>query len=118
MTNETATNVLSRAMRFPKLGRRMFFRHLATALSGYFFLPSRPGETLARAASAPVGTAKNVIFVFMTGAPSHTDTFDLKEGETLYRVRVGSFSDRTAAAAVAQELQAKGYRPFIARGSQ
>ena len=25
-----------------KLGRRMFFRHMATALSGYFFLPGRP----------------------------------------------------------------------------
>src|SRR5438093_86204 len=63
-----------------KLGRRMFFRHMATALSGYFFLPGRPGETVARAAAAPVGTAENVIFVLLTGAPSHIDTFDLKEG--------------------------------------
>ncbi|MBI4246952.1 MAG: SPOR domain-containing protein [Candidatus Rokubacteria bacterium] len=39
-------------------------------------------------------------------------------GETLHRVRVGSFPDRAAAAAVARELEAKGYKPFIARGGQ
>ena len=64
----------------PQLGRRMFFRHMATALGGYFLLPSRPMETVAKAAVSTRGTAKNVIFVLMAGAPSHTDTFDLKEG--------------------------------------
>lgn len=39
-------------------------------------------------------------------------------GETFYRVRIGGFADRTAAQAVARELEAKGYRPFIARGDQ
>jgi len=66
--------------RRPHIGRRMFFRHLATALSGYFLLPSRPMETIAKAAVTPIGTAKNCIFVLLTGAPSHIDTFDLKEG--------------------------------------
>jgi hypothetical protein len=62
-------------------GRRMFFRHMASALSGYFFLPSlRPAETIAKAAATPKGTAKNCIFVLMSGGPSHVDTFDLKEG--------------------------------------
>ncbi|HZT36450.1 MAG TPA: DUF1501 domain-containing protein [Bryobacteraceae bacterium] len=37
-------------------------------------------ETVAKAAVTPVGTAKNCIFILLTGAPSHTDTFDLKEG--------------------------------------
>ena len=37
-------------------------------------------ETIARAAASPIGTAKNVIFVLMAGGPSHSDTFDLKEG--------------------------------------
>jgi hypothetical protein len=64
----------------PQMGRRMFFQHIATAVGGYFLLPSRPGETIARAGVAPRGTAKNVIFILLTGAPSHTDTFDLKEG--------------------------------------
>ena len=64
----------------PQLGRRMFFRHMGTALGGYFLLPTRPMETIAKAAAATRGTAKNVIFILMNGAPSHTDTFDLKEG--------------------------------------
>jgi hypothetical protein len=66
--------------RRPHIGRRMFFRHLATALSGYYLLPSRPMETVAKAAVTPIGTAKNCIFILLTGAPSHIDTFDLKEG--------------------------------------
>jgi hypothetical protein len=66
--------------RLPHIGRRMFFRHMATALSGYFLLPSRPMETVAKAAVTPIGTAKNCLFILLTGAPSHTDTFDLKVG--------------------------------------
>ena len=64
----------------PQLNRRMFFRHTASAVGGYFLLPSRPMETIARAAASPIGTAKNVIFILMAGGPSHSDTFDLKEG--------------------------------------
>src|SRR6267142_2270503 len=67
----------------PQLGRRMFFRHVASAVGGYFLLPSRPMETIAKAAVSTRGTAKNVIFIMMQGAPSHTDTFDLKEGPWL-----------------------------------
>lgn len=70
----------SRFWRRPALDRRLFFRHLGSAVAGYFMLPGRPFETLARGAGRPVGTAKNVIFVLMSGAPSHIDTFDLKEG--------------------------------------
>ena len=66
--------------RLPHIGRRMFFRHVASALSGYFLLPFRPMETVAKAAVSPIGTAKNCIFILLTGAPSHIDTFDLKEG--------------------------------------
>src|SRR4051812_36118 len=66
--------------RRPQIGRRMFFRHAGAALSGYFLLPGRPLESIAKAAPAPIGTARNVIFILLTGAPSHTDTFDLKEG--------------------------------------
>ena len=39
-------------------------------------------------------------------------------GDGLYRVRVGSFTDRAAAVAAQRELQAKGYTPFIARGER
>ncbi len=62
----------------PQLGRRLFFRHVASAVGGYMLMPSRPMETIAQAAPAPKGTAKNCIFIMMQGAPSHTDTFDLK----------------------------------------
>lgn len=58
----------------------MFFRHAAAAVSGYFLLPGRSGETIARAAVTTKGTARNCIFILMSGGPSHVDTFDLKEG--------------------------------------
>ncbi|MEJ7607071.1 MAG: DUF1501 domain-containing protein, partial [Bryobacteraceae bacterium] len=64
----------------PELSRRMFFRHLSSAVGGYFLLPTRPMETVAQAKPSSIGTARNVIFVLMAGGPSHVDTFDLKEG--------------------------------------
>ncbi|HUQ91065.1 MAG TPA: DUF1501 domain-containing protein [Bryobacteraceae bacterium] len=64
----------------PHVDRRMFFRHLASAVGGYFLLPSRPMETVAKAGVSPMNTAENCIFIHMSGAPSHVDTFDLKEG--------------------------------------
>jgi hypothetical protein len=39
-------------------------------------------------------------------------------GETLYRVRVGSFPDRAAAVIALRELEGKGYKGYIARGEQ
>lgn len=73
----------TRFWRAPHLGRRTFFRHAASAIGGYFLLPSRPLETVAKAAVTPINKAKNVIFIFMGGGPSHIDTFDLKEGSWL-----------------------------------
>lgn len=68
--------------RKPHLGRRMFFRHLGAAVGGYMLLPSRPGESIVRAAGAgqPIGKAKNCLFVQLNGGSSHVDTFDLKTG--------------------------------------
>ena len=63
----------------PQYGRRMWFQHALSAVGGYLLLPGRPGETIAHAAVKPRATAKNVVFVMMVGAPSHTDTWDLKE---------------------------------------
>jgi len=62
----------------PELARRMFFRHVSSAVAGYLLMNGRPLERVAHAGVNPKGTAKNVIFVMMQGAPSHTDTFDLK----------------------------------------
>jgi hypothetical protein len=67
----------------PQLTRRLFFRHAGAAVGGYWLLPSRPMETVARAAASPIGAAKNCIFVLLSGGQSHTDTFDLKEGSWL-----------------------------------
>jgi cell division septation protein DedD len=39
-------------------------------------------------------------------------------GETVYRVRVGGFADRAAAIAAAKELEAKGFKVYVARGNQ
>jgi cell division septation protein DedD len=39
-------------------------------------------------------------------------------GETLHRVRVGAFADRTAANAAIEKLRALGYTPFVARGRE
>jgi len=69
--------------RRPQLSRRLMFRHFASAVGGYFLLPSRPMATVARAAATPLGKAKYCIFVYMAGGPSHTDTFDLKQGPWL-----------------------------------
>lgn len=66
--------------RRPQLSRRLFFRNAGSALAGYFLLPGRPMDRMARAAVTPIGTAKNCIFILMAGGPSHIDTFDLKEG--------------------------------------
>ncbi|MBK5290478.1 MAG: DUF1501 domain-containing protein [Acidobacteriia bacterium] len=66
--------------RRPSLTRRHFFRNSAAAVSGYFLLPELNTETIARAGVSTIGTARNCIFILMRGGPSHTDTFDLKEG--------------------------------------
>jgi hypothetical protein len=67
----------------PQLGRRMFFRHVTSAIGGYLLLGGRPLERVAHAAVIPKATARNVVFIMMQGAPSHTDTFDLKVGNPL-----------------------------------
>jgi hypothetical protein len=65
--------------RRPQIGRRLFFKHCASAVGGYFLAPI---DRAARAADVPA-KAKNCIFILMAGGPSHADTFDLKEGAWL-----------------------------------
>ncbi|MBI3680855.1 MAG: DUF1501 domain-containing protein [Acidobacteria bacterium] len=69
--------------RRPQFGRRMFFRHVASAVGGYFLLPERPMERIAKAAPALANKAKNCIFILMSGGPSQIDTFDFKDGAWL-----------------------------------
>lgn len=63
----------------PALERRVFFRHLGAAVGGSFLLPSLTMPA-AKASGALEAKARNVIFILMSGGPSHVDTFDLKEG--------------------------------------
>ncbi|MGE0129398.1 MAG: DUF1501 domain-containing protein [Blastocatellales bacterium] len=66
----------------PTLGRRNFFKIAGAGVTGYFLSPLLKTEALAKPAIEPklIGKARNCIFVLMTGAPSHVDTFDLKVG--------------------------------------
>src|SRR5689334_6524485 len=64
----------------PYSSRRQFFRILGAGVTGSMLL--RPNRAAAaEITSSPVSMqkkAKNVIFILLTGAPSHTDTFDFK----------------------------------------
>src|SRR5438034_10469280 len=64
--------------------RRLFFKIAGTAVAGYFASPvdRLAGQSLSSYSSEAVilGTAKNVIFILCAGAPSQSDTFDLRVG--------------------------------------
>lgn len=65
----------------PLLSRRGFFNILGAGFAGVA-LPgsgfSQNTGVVARGNPELLNKAKNVIFILLTGAPSHTDTFDLK----------------------------------------
>ena len=64
----------------PDVSRRRFFEILGAGVTGSYLLP-RLGTAQTGTSTAGVttqNTAKNVIFILLTGAISHTDTFDLK----------------------------------------
>ena len=64
----------------PHISRRQFFNVAGAGIAGSYLL-SRDAEACSVTTAQKVttkNTAKNVIFVLLTGAPSHTDTFDLK----------------------------------------
>src|SRR6516165_3559433 len=69
----------------PIIDRRVFFKIAATGVTGYFASPVL--DTFAQSGSVTsdpnvplLNTAKNVIYILLAGAPSQTDTFDLKVG--------------------------------------
>jgi uncharacterized protein (DUF1501 family) len=69
------------------LSRRGFLSNAAFSLLGVGGLPFLEGLALAQEAQKPDGpavlrpaTAKNVIYLYMTGGMTHLDTFDLKPG--------------------------------------
>jgi hypothetical protein len=63
------------------IDRRMFFNSAIGGVAGYFVSPLLlSGSSRVRAQGSLTGTAKNVIFILMRGAPSQVDTMDLKVG--------------------------------------
>ena len=65
----------------PDLSRRGFLQLGAGGLVASWFLKSPATAWAAESAAVTTrNTAKNVIFVFLPGAPSQVDTWDLKEG--------------------------------------
>jgi hypothetical protein len=64
------------------IDRRVFFKIAATGVAGYFVSPMEMfAQTVTSNPQAPIlGTAKNCIFFLMAGAPSQTDTLDLRVG--------------------------------------
>ena len=65
----------------PDPTRRAFFQLAAAGITGSFLLPrlraAAPGSVL-NSGMKTANTAKNVIFIHLTGAVSHVDTLDLK----------------------------------------
>ncbi|MFN0108108.1 MAG: DUF1501 domain-containing protein [Blastocatellia bacterium] len=64
----------------PELGRREFFKIAGTGVAGSFVVPMFAKEAEAQTSPQIYGRARNLIYIHMQGAPSHTDLFDLKVG--------------------------------------
>jgi hypothetical protein len=68
----------------PGFSRRRFLKVAGTGLVASYFADVVSPQLLYGATAAPSvalkNSAKSCIFIFLTGAPSHTDTWDFKEG--------------------------------------
>jgi hypothetical protein len=63
----------------PHFTRRHFFEVVGAGITGATLVGRAPAaEVTPQASVTTINKAKNVIFILLTGAPSHTDTFDLK----------------------------------------
>ncbi len=63
--------------------RRQFLKVTGTGIVASYFIPVASAKLLESATSVNPSlhrTAKNCILIFLSGAPSHIDTWDLKEG--------------------------------------
>jgi cell division septation protein DedD len=107
-------NVFVTGMSVEDLNKRLAGKGLAAEASGDGVLvkPSLPlREAVALSKDLAVEGFK--VQVRRAGAAAAADG-----GPALHRVRVGAFSDQSAALAAVRELEVKGYKPFIARGDQ
>ncbi len=79
-------------------------------------LPLRDAVTLSRELAGE-GLRVQVRRAASEASPSAAPSAAVSS-DGLHRVRVGSFPDRASAMVVLKELEAKGYKPFLARGTQ
>jgi hypothetical protein len=64
----------------PHLSRRGLFRIAASGVTGTVLLNKLDAAgSITKTAATPKGTARNVVFVLLSGAPSHTDLLDFKQ---------------------------------------
>jgi hypothetical protein len=63
----------------PHLSRRNFFQLAGAVTASVLGGPLRAGEVASKAGVTPQNTAKSTIFILLSGAISHTDTFDFKQ---------------------------------------
>lgn len=64
----------------PHWTRRQFFNVLGAGITGSFLAQRAPAApTIVKGNVTMQNKAKNAIFILLAGAPSHVDTFDLKE---------------------------------------
>ncbi len=64
----------------PHWSRRGFFKMLGAGVAGSFLLEKPAlGEVVRRFGAPTRNTARSVIMILLSGAPSHTDTFDFKQ---------------------------------------
>ena len=78
----------------PHWTRRQLFQLAGAGITATFVPGTAPAAEVLQESATPINKAKNVIFVLLTGAASHTDTFDLN----------GSLRHNTAG------FRANGYR--------
>lgn len=62
------------------LDRRSFMSAVGGSFLASPFLKAKPSRRRGKRAQT-LGTARNVVFIFMSGGPSHVDTLDLKTGD-------------------------------------
>jgi cell division septation protein DedD len=86
-----------------------------TTASGIVARPSLPLRD-AVALSRDLADAGLAVQVRRVGGPGPVAAS--AGGETLHRVRVGGFPDRATAVAALKQLEDKGFKPFIARGTE
>lgn len=64
--------------RRPHWTRRNFFQILGAGVAGSFLTQEAKAEACSAQSVSTFNTAENVIFILLSGAPSHVDTFDFK----------------------------------------